>query len=109
MRTRSLTLIAAAIVAAGSFLPWVQVLGISVSGIQGDGVLTLIGATLATALAFIARRWASISVIVLGALCLGVVLNDWTNFAGIGIFVTLAGSVTLIIAGARAARGTRVA
>lgn len=120
---RWLTLGAIAAVAVGSFLPWATVTApltgrITVSGLEGDGVFTLI---LAGVAAFLAspllkndglNRSHSLGVVIIGGLVSGtgglayvridglagdgLVLNQ----VGIGLGMVLAGGVALLIAGA---------
>jgi hypothetical protein len=73
---QKISVISMLVVAVGAFLPWVSLLGINAYGIQGDGAITLILA-------------------VAGIVLLG--LNDTTNFAAIGIYLTLLGGIAWIV------------
>lgn len=94
---RITTAISMAVVALGAFLPWASFLGYSVSGIEGDGVLTLGAAVIGLAILFFApprtrkaQLWISGGLAAAVAL---VALNDMTNFAAIGIYLTLLGGL----------------
>jgi hypothetical protein len=84
---------ALAVMAMAAFLPWVSVFGVSVSGIRGDGVITLLLA-LGGAAVILANRttamWSVIIEAVLAVLALVVAfyhVND--PFAAVGIYLTL--------------------
>jgi hypothetical protein len=100
--------IAIVIVALSAFLPWVSILGISVVGIQGDGVITLgcavVGAVmlaLGTNL-FGSARIPTIAkniVSILGASVTTLVgLGDMNGFAAIGLYLTLLAGVAWLVA-----------
>jgi hypothetical protein len=114
-----LTLIGAALAAiVGAFLPWVSVLGISVSGINGDGVITLTAGLvmLILGLACLSRHVAATIVLsVAGGLCslivLAVGVYDWNHVtsagvtAGSGLTLTaLSGVAGLVSCGLAVAR-----
>lgn len=92
----------------GAFLPWVQVLGIGVAGTNGDGQITLVLGVIVVALSLLARRWAAITVSVLGALSAVIAFADMTNAAASGIYLTLAGGLVAACAGIVAARTRQV-
>jgi hypothetical protein len=89
-----------AVIAISAFLPWVSIFGISVSGIEGDGVITLIvslaGAGLLVTTAGVIGNEAKtpgkisqISLIVLAALVALVALIDMNGAAAIGLYLTM--------------------
>jgi hypothetical protein len=92
----------------GAFLPWVQVLGIGVAGTNGDGQITLVLGIVVIVLSLLAKRWAAITVAVLGALCALIAFADMTNAAASGIYLTLAGGLVALGAGIVAARARSV-
>jgi hypothetical protein len=80
---------AMAVMAVAAFLPWASALGISISGIRGDGVITLLLAV-AGAAVILANRTGPMTSVILEALLAAVALivafyhvND--PFAAIGI------------------------
>src|SRR5690625_7304455 len=86
---------AMAVVLIAAFLPWVSVYGMSVIGVEGDGVITLILALLGlAALALgtdvfmapkIPAKVTSIMLIVLGALVSVTGMGNINGHAGIGL------------------------
>ncbi len=84
---------AAALTAVAAFLPWASVFGVSVSGIRGDGVITLLLAIGGGGLVLANRTGRVTSLIVEGLLGAFVVIialyhvND--PFGAIGIYLTL--------------------
>jgi hypothetical protein len=104
-------LIGAVAVIVGVFLPWVSVLGLSVSGIStGDGKIVLIvaaGSLVLMAAAYgvvswfdISQRLANIVSMAAGALCLIVSIADLNDFAAIGLYLTLVASLVWTVAAA---------
>lgn len=95
------------VVVVGAFLPWVSVLGINAYGIQGDGVLTLIlalaGLVLLAVTSALFRpdrtqsKVSSIATLVLALIVTLIGLNDTTNFAAIGIYLTLLGGIAWVV------------
>ena len=86
-------LAAAGVTTLAAFLPWASAFGISVSGIRGDGILTLIFAVIG-ALVILARRVGrrgfAISQLILGGLVLYLgIWHTFDDFAAIGIYLTL--------------------
>jgi hypothetical protein len=84
---------AMAVMAVAAFLPWASALGISISGIRGDGVITLLLAVAGAAI-ILANRTSPRTSVILEALLAAVALvvafyhvND--PFAAIGIYLTL--------------------
>jgi hypothetical protein len=95
------------VVALAAFLPWVSVFGISVSGIRGDGVLTLIlallgAASLATRTGLldqlkIPAKVGLISSMVFAALVALIGLFDMNGAAAIGLYLTLFGGIAWVV------------
>ncbi len=79
-------------VAVGSFLPWASVLGISVSGIEGDGVVTLVLAVVGVIFTAVMRpkrlRFAKGVHATLGVLVVIVAGYHIGGFAAIGVYLT---------------------
>lgn len=92
-----IVLAATAVVAVAAFLPWISALGVTVSGISGDGVITLVLALGGGALILANRTGPRTSVIVealLGAAVLIVAIYHANDpFAAIGIYLTLIGAL----------------
>lgn len=95
------------VVAVSAFLPWVSVLGLSVSGINGDGQLTLIASVaglvvLAAHTGVISTRISRrVMLIVSGigaALAAAVGLYDMNGYAAIGLYLTLFGGLAWVVA-----------
>ena len=93
----------------GAFLPWVSIFGISVSGIHGDGVITLILSLAGLALlAFTsgvvgeARTGKAPTFVLLGlaALTTLIALIDMNGAAAIGLYLTLLGGIAWIVGAA---------
>ena len=99
--------IAIIVVALAAFLPWVSLFGISISGIRGDGVITLILALLgAAALATrtgildqvkITEKAGLITSIVLAVLVALIGLFDMNGAAAIGLYLTLFGGIAWVV------------
>ena len=99
--------IAIIVVALAAFLPWVSLFGISISGIRGDGVITLILALLgAAALATrtgildqvkISEKAGLITSIVLAVLVALIGLFDMNGAAAIGLYLTLFGGIAWVV------------
>jgi hypothetical protein len=101
-------LCAMAVMAVAAFLPWASALGIPISGIRGDGVITLLFGVAGTPVILATGRGPLISVILealLAAVALVVAfyhVND--PFAAIGIYLTLIaalvwGSIARVVVG----------
>jgi|GEM_PF-2486716 len=94
---------AMAVVFIAAFLPWVSVYGMSVIGVEGDGVITLILALLGLAALVlgtevfmapkIPAKVTSIILIVLGALVSLTGIVDMNRYAAIGLYLTLLGGL----------------
>ena len=87
----------------GAMLPWASAFGISVSGVRGDGLMTLIIAFIGGAFVLATRggvRGAKVNAVaqlVLGGLVVVVALyhvND--EFAAIGVYLTLLAGLTWV-------------
>ena len=99
--------IAILVVALGAFLPWVSVLGISVNGIEGDGIITLVlaiagGATLAATTGLVGPertqgRITQIALIVLAAIVTLIGIVDMNGAAAIGLYLTLFGGIAWVV------------
>ncbi|MEX0756295.1 MAG: Trp biosynthesis-associated membrane protein [Actinomycetota bacterium] len=118
-------LVGAAVLAAGSVLPWAKVsapfaVERSIGGLEGDGVLTVVGAVLIAAAALLwmtGRRWGRVVGVVVAVLAAGIAIYDLINIndaiddiaiqtgglaeaaAGIGIYVAVAGAIVALIGG----------
>lgn len=102
-----ITAVSLVVVALAAFLPWVSIFGISVSGIRGDGVLTLVLALLgAAALAVrvevigqvkVPARVNLVASLVLGALVALIGLLDMNGAAAIGLYLTLFGGIAWVV------------
>ncbi len=99
--------IAIIVVALAAFLPWVSIFGISISGIRGDGVITLILALLGAAVLAtrtgipaqvkIPEKAGLIAFIVLGVLVALIGLLDMNGAAAIGLYLTLFGGIAWVV------------
>ncbi|NYE36733.1 putative membrane channel-forming protein YqfA (hemolysin III family) [Nocardioides cavernae] len=95
------------VVALAAFLPWVSIFGISVSGIRGDGVLTLVMALLgAAALAVrlgmlekvtVPEKASLVVSLVLGVLVALIGLLDMNGAAAVGLYLTLFGGIAWVV------------
>jgi O-antigen/teichoic acid export membrane protein len=104
---QKISAIAMLVVAVGAFLPWASLLGINAYGIQGDGVITLILAVAGMVLLALTsalvkpdrtqNKVSGIACLVLAVLVTLIGLNDTTNFAAIGIYLTLLGGIAWIV------------
>jgi hypothetical protein len=102
--------IAIVVVALAAFLPWVSVFGFSVSGIRGDGVITLIlallgAASLATRTGLldqvkISAKVGLVTSLVLAALVTLIGLLDMNGAAAIGLYLTLFGGIAWVVGAA---------
>lgn len=91
----------AAIVVLGAFLPWYTFLGISVLGIEGDGLITLVLGFIAAGLVWYLtslKRLAGASM-ALGSIITLVGLYHLTNISGVGVYLTVLGGSMLVGAG----------
>lgn len=98
------------VVALAAFLPWVSIFGIGVSGIQGDGVITLVlaiagGVVLVLTTGVLgepkaAGKKSQIALLVLAVLVALVGLLDMNGAAAIGLYLTLFGGVAWVVGAA---------
>lgn len=106
---RKVALVSSALAVVSVFLPWVSVLGLSVSGIStGDGKLVLIVAAAAfvvlanhaglLSLFDVSGRVTSLVSAAAAALCLVVAVADLSDFAASGLYLLLLASVTWVVA-----------
>jgi len=89
---RRFLLIVAAMAGVGSFLPWASTLGVSISGIKGDGVITLALAAIGGILAAVKRpirlKFAKGVHATLGVLVAIVAGYHLGAFAAVGVYMT---------------------
>lgn len=98
------------VVALAAFLPWVSIFGMGVSGIQGDGVITLVlaiagGAVLVLTTGVlgdpkVAGKKSQVALLVLAVLVALVGLLDMNGAAAIGLYLTLFGGVAWVVGAA---------
>ena len=98
------------VVALAAFLPWVSIFGIGVSGIEGDGVITLViavagGIMLAVTTGLfgeprVAGKKSQISLLVMSVLVALIGLMDMNGAAAIGLYLTLFGGVAWVVGAA---------
>jgi len=98
------------VVALAAFLPWVSIFGMGVSGIEGDGVITLAVAVaggvvlVLTAGLFgeekVAGKKSQISLLVMSVLVALIGLVDMNGAAAIGLYLTLFGGVAWVVGAA---------
>ncbi|MGZ8738638.1 MAG: hypothetical protein ACXWW7_15855 [Nocardioides sp.] len=99
--------VAIIVVAVAAFLPWVSIFGISISGIRGDGVITLILALLGAGVLAtrtglleqvkIPEKAGLIAFIVLAALVTLIGLIDLNGAAAIGLYLTILGGIAWVV------------
>ena len=99
--------VAIIVVALAAFLPWVSIFGISVSGIRGDGVITLVLALLgAAALSTrtglldqvkVPSRAGLIASLVFAVLVTLIGFFDMNGAAAIGLYLTLFGGIAWVV------------
>lgn len=99
------------VVVLAAFLPWVWILGISVSGIRGDGVITLLMAIAGLAVLVdsagllaepkIPAKIAPIVVIALGAGVVLIGLIHLNSAAAIGLYLTLFSAIAWVVGAVR--------
>ena len=95
------------VVAISAFLPWVSIFGISASGIEGDGVITLVCALIGLAVlalsshalgARIGRTPMLIVSGITGAITALVGLIDMNGAAAVGLYLTMFAGITWVVA-----------
>ena len=99
--------IAVIVVALAAFLPWVSIFGIGVSGINGDGVITLVlallgAASLATRTGLldqvkVPEKAGRIASLVFAALVTLIGLMDMNGAAAIGLYLTLLAGIAWVV------------
>lgn len=109
--------IAIVVIALAAFLPWVSVFGFSVSGIRGDGVITLIlallgAASLATRTGLldqvkVSDKVGMVTSLVLAALVTLIGLLDMNGAAAIGLYLTLFGGIAWVVGAALELKGAK--
>ena len=97
-----------AVVALSAFLPWASLFGISISGIRGDGRLTLVLALVGLAVLAIstevlgppklAEKPALIVLAIASVLTALVGLADMSGVAALGLYLTLFGGIGWVVA-----------
>ena len=98
------------VVALAAFLPWVSIFGMGVSGIEGDGVITLVlavagGVVLAVTAGLFGEpkavgKKSQIALLVMSVLVALVGLMDMNGAAAIGLYLTLFGGVAWVVGAA---------
>lgn len=98
-----------ALLVIGAFLPWVNMGLFSVSGVEGDGVITLILAIIAIIIYFTLKKKpkvVKITTIIAGAVSLIITFVSFSNIGelpfgsfGGGLILTAVGAIGLIISG----------
>jgi hypothetical protein len=99
--------IAMIVVVIAAFLPWASVLGISASGVEGDGIITLVlaiagAAVLVFSTGLIGRprtpgKASQITLLVLAVLIALVGLLDMSGFAAIGLYLTFFAGIAWVV------------
>jgi heme/copper-type cytochrome/quinol oxidase subunit 1 len=107
-RPQRLAAVAVVVIAISAFLPWASVFGISVTGIHGDGQITLIcalvGGVLLALRAHVVGRmavkqpWYFYPSLVLAAIVALVGLFDLNNVAALGLYLTFFGGIAWLVA-----------
>ncbi len=109
--------IAIVVVALAAFLPWVSIFGISVSGIRGDGIITLVlalvgGAALAVRVGLldqvkIPAKVGLIVSLVCAALVALIGFADMNGAAAIGLYLTLFGGIAWVVGAVLELKGAK--
>lgn len=91
----------------GAFLPWVSILGISVRGIDGDGVITLVLALAGAVILVLTSgvvgasrrpgRTSQVVLLVLAAIVALIGLFDMNGAAAMGLYLTLFGGIGWVV------------
>lgn len=100
--------VAILVVVLGAFLPWVSIFGVSVIGVQGDGIITLVLAlagvlvlALTSGVVGSAPRTpglvSNIALLVLAAVVALIGLMDMNGAAAIGLYLTLFGGIAWVV------------
>lgn len=95
------------VIALAAFLPWVSIFGIGVSGIEGDGVITLVlavagGLVLVLTTGVVGRekvagKKSQIPLLVMAVLVALIGLLDMNGAAAIGLYLTLFGGIAWVV------------
>jgi hypothetical protein len=95
------------VVALGAVLPWASVFGLTVNGLDGDGVITLLlaiagGVILAVTTGLFGTetappKWSQITLIVLAALVALIAIIDLSGVAAIGLYLTLFAGIAWVV------------
>lgn len=98
------------VIALAAFLPWVSIFGVSVRGIEGDGVITLVlaaagGIILALTTGLFGKqkapgRKSQIALLVLAVLVALIGLFDMNGVAAIGLYLTLLAGIAWVVGSA---------
>ena len=109
--------IAIIVEALAAFLPWVSVFGFSVSGVRGDGLITLILAALgALSLATrtglldqvkIPEKAGVVASLVFAGLVTLIAFLDMNGAAAIGLYLTLFGGIAWVVGAVLELKGTK--
>lgn len=102
--------VAILVVALAAFLPWVSIFGVSVRGIEGDGVITLAfavagGIVLALTTGLfgtgkVPGKKSQISLLVLATLVALIALMAMNGAAAMGLYLTLFGGIAWVVGAA---------
>lgn len=101
------SIIGALIVLAGTFLPWVNILGITANGWAngaGGPLFLIVTACVALGLNFLAKKWSNIVSIVVSLILILVIFLIQSGFAergqsaAIGVWIMMVGGFVLIAA-----------
>lgn len=107
---QKISAVSSIVVVVGAFLPWASFLGVNAYGIKGDGVITLVLAVAGLVLLGLSAgvvgpervpgKVAGVAGLVLAVLVTFIGLNDTTNFAAIGVYLTDLGGIAWIVGAA---------
>lgn len=102
--------VAIVVVVLSAFMPWVSLLGFSKSGVEGDGVITLVVALAGAVLLVVTggavgsprtpSRASQIVLLVLAAIVSLVALLDMSGLAAVGLYLTLLGGIAWVVGAA---------
>lgn len=95
------------VVVLGAFLPWVSIFGISVIGVEGDGVITLVLAVIGLVLLALTSglvgqpkvpgKASQITLLVLAILVALVGIIDMNGAAAIGLYLTMFAGLAWVV------------
>lgn len=99
--------ISIAVVAVGAFLPWVSIFGLSKSGVEGDGVVTLVAALVGAGVMLattgllrdgrVPGKAARIVPLVLASFVAVIAIADMNGAAAIGLYLTLFAGIAWVV------------